>query len=61
MAGWIHFAFETASVVSLFVVRPQREPLRILHTLASDASEGLVSQWSCADPGRAPSLPNTSK
>ena len=31
MVGWIHFTFQTASLVSLLVIRPQREALETLH------------------------------
>ncbi len=30
MVGWIHFTFQAASLVSLFVIRPRREALEAL-------------------------------
>jgi hypothetical protein len=30
MIGWVHFTFQTASLISLFVIRPRREALEAL-------------------------------
>ena len=38
MVGWIHFTFQTASLVSLFVIRPRREALESLRHVEAFAS-----------------------
>ena len=38
MVGWIHFTFQTASLVSLFVIRPRRGALEVLHQVDAFAS-----------------------
>jgi len=53
MVGWIHFTFQTASLVSLFVIRPRREALEALHQVEAYASspeasgQGKVSFSEC--------------
>jgi hypothetical protein len=38
MVVWIHFTFQTASLVSLFVIRPRREALEALRRVGAFAS-----------------------
>lgn len=38
MVGWIHFTFQTASLVSLFVIRPRPEALEALRHVEASAS-----------------------
>ena len=43
MVGWIHFTFQTASLVSLFVIRPRREVLEALRHVEAFASSPNAS------------------
>ena len=43
MVGWIHFTFQTASLVSLFVIRPRREALEALRQVEACASSPEAS------------------
>jgi hypothetical protein len=38
MVGWIRFTFQTASLVSFFVIRPRRGALETLHQVEAFAS-----------------------
>ena len=43
MVGWIHFTFQTASLVSLIIIRPRREALEALRHVEAFASSPEAS------------------
>ena len=43
MVGWIHFTFQTASLVSLFVIRPRRELLEAVRNFEAFSSSPKAS------------------
>jgi hypothetical protein len=53
MVGWIHFTFQTASLVSLFVIRPRREALdaiRHVEAFTSGYDPGNRGRWFLREP-----------
>ena len=43
MDGWIHFTFQTASLVSLFVIRPRLDLLEALRNVEAFATSPAAS------------------